>query len=511
MIRLGIFAVSIAAFAGCTAAQAQTRVTVDLSSPVATIEPEVYGQFLEHLGAQPYGSIWVGVDSEIPNTDGIRDDVFAALDALDIPVIRWPGGCYSDRYQWRDGIGVRATRTNAAWGGTIEPNTFGTHEFFDLAERLGAKTYLNINIGTGTPKEASDWLEYITASVGDRAEERRANGRQAPWKIDYLAIGNETWGCGGHITPETYADMYSLYASFAKTEGDQPVRIISGSHDENIEYSDAVLDHPYIASLAEGISVHVYSLPTGDWAAKGAATGFPEQEWISTIHRALRMEKVIAQQVAMLDKHDDLGNDFGLYVDEWGTWYDPASEDTPALYQQNTMRDAVVAALNFNIFHANADSVKMSNIAQMVNVLQAMILTDGPDMVLTPTYHTFAMYKPFQGAQALRVSYEAPVYSLGQYAVPAVSISAARTPGGEIVVALVNTDPNTPHSVDLGALGVSRFAGQILTAGAMDGHNTFADPETVKPEPFRAESQGGALLADLPPRSVVVLMSLDSE
>lgn len=501
MIRTAIMAAILVALPGCASVEAQTRVTLDPDSPIGTIEPEVYGQFLEHLGAQPYGSIWVGEDSDIPKTDGIRDDVFAALDALDIPVIRWPGGCYSDRYQWRDGIGERAVRTNAAWGGTLEPNTFGTHEFFNLAERLGAKTYLNINIGTGTPKDAADWLEYITATKGDRAEERRSNGRDEPWTVDYLAIGNETWGCGGHVTAEYYADMYALYASFAKTEGEQPKRIISGSHDENIEYSDAVLSHPYIADLAEGISVHVYSLPTGDWGAKGAAVGFPEDEWISTLHRALRMDDVITDQIAMFETHEDLGEAFGLYVDEWGTWYDPESEDTPALYQQNTMRDAVVAALSFNIFHDHADHVAMTNIAQMVNVLQAMILTDGPDMVLTPTYHVFEMYKPFMGAAALPVSYEAPDYSLGEYTIPAISISAAETADGGMVIALVNSDAKAEHAIDLSGFGESGFTGRILTAEAMDAHNTFTDPEVVAPKPFNVDGS----VANLPPHSVVVL------
>jgi alpha-N-arabinofuranosidase len=505
MIRSALMAVLLATPMVSNIVAAQTQVTIDPSAPIGKIEPEVYGQFLEHLGAQPYGSIWVGEQSDIPNTGGIRNDVFAALDALDIPVIRWPGGCYSDRYQWIDGIGERAERTNAAWGGTVEPNTFGTHEFFDLAERLGAKTYLNINLGTGTPKDAADWLEYITATRGERADERRENGRDEPWKIDYLAIGNETWGCGGHITPETYADMYALFATFARTEGEQPARIISGSHDENIEYSDTVLDHPYIADLAEGISVHVYSLPTGDWSAKGAATGFPEEEWISTISRALRMHSVITDQIAMIGKHDDLGGDFGLYVDEWGTWYDPATEDTPALYQQNTMRDAVVAALNFNIFHNYADHVKMTNIAQMVNVLQAMILTDGPDMVLTPTYHVFEMYRPFQAATALRMTFDPPQYSLGDYSVPAISVSAAETAAGGLVVALVNADAGAEHSVDLGAFGARDFSGRILTAEAMDAHNTFSDPEAVKPAPFSVSKQGDTSIAALPPRSVVVL------
>lgn len=505
MVRFGFVAAMLAALSGCATVSAQTRVTLDQSEPIGTIAPEVYGQFLEHLGAQPYGSIWVGKDSDIPNTDGIRDDVFSALDALDIPVIRWPGGCYSDRYYWRDGIGERAVRTNAAWGGTLEPNTFGTHEFFNLAERLGAKTYLNINIGTGTPKDAADWLEYITATKGDRAAERGTNGRDEPWTIDYLAIGNETWGCGGHITAEAYADIYTLFASFAKTEGEQPTRIISGSHDENIEYSDAVLKHPYIAGLSEGISVHFYTLPTSDWAAKGAAVGFPEEEWISTIERAILMDDVITDQVAMLDSHETLDENFGLYVDEWGTWYDPATEDTPALYQQNTMRDAVVAALTLNIFHNHADRVKMTNIAQMVNVLQAMILVEGRDMVLTPTYHIFEMYKPFQGAEAFSVSYESPIYSFGDRSVPAVSVSAARTPGGGMVVALVNADADASHVVDLTALGAADLEGRILSAGAMDAHNTFNDPDSVVPQAFTPARDGQSIAAALPPRSIVVL------
>lgn len=505
MIRYGFAATLLAALAGCNTVSAQTRVSIDPAAPIGIIAPEVYGQFLEHLGAQPYGSLWVGTDSDIPNTDGIRDDVFAALNALDIPVIRWPGGCYSDRYYWRDGIGDRAVRTNAAWGGTIEPNTFGTHEFFNLAERLGAKTYLNINIGTGTPKDAADWLEYITATVGDRSDERRANGRDAPWKVDFLTIGNETWGCGGHITAEAYADIYTMFASFAKTEGEQPKRVISGSHDANIEYSDTILEHPYIAGLAEGISVHFYTLPTSDWGTKGAATGFSEAEWISTLERALWMKRVVTEQIEMLDSHSSLKPGFGLYVDEWGAWYDPETEETPALYQQNTIRDAVVAALTFNIFHEHADRIAMTNIAQMVNVLQAMILVDGPDMILTPTYHVFEMYKPFQGAASLPVSYEAGTYSHGDLSIPAISVSAARMPDGKLVVSLVNADAHTSHSVDLSALGTEVLSGRILAGDAIDAHNTFSAPETVVPKPFTLQRSGNALMANLPPRSVVVL------
>jgi len=487
---------------------AQTKVTVDTDAPIGTIAPEVYGQFLEHLGLQPYDGIWVGPDSDIPNTDGIRNDVFGALKALDVPVIRWPGGCYADLYHWQDGIGPqedRPLRTNMVWGGTPEPNSFGTHEFFNFAERLGAKTYLNLNLGTGTVKEAADWLEYLTATKGDRAAERRANGREAPWKVDYIAVGNETWGCGGHQTAETYADQYAMFASFAKTEGDQPARIISGAHDGNIEYADTVLSHPYISGIAEGISLHFYTLPTGDWGKKGDAIGFPEAEWMSTIARTIRMDGLIEAQAAMFATHEDLPEDFGLYVDEWGMWVDPAAEDTPSLNQQNTIRDAVVAGLNLNIFHKHAGVVKMTNIAQMVNVLQAMILTDGPDMVLTPTYHVFEMYRPFQGAEALPVTLDSPLYQLGEDSVPALSVSAARTADGQIVLGLVNADPASAHEVDLSAFGAKHATGRVLTGASMDAHNTFDAPDTVKPEAFRADAGRKGLVLTLPARSVMVL------
>ena len=509
-MRLQLAASLAGALLWATPAPAQTRIDVDLGAETHTIAPASYGQFLEHVGTQPYGGIWVGPDSDIPNTDGIRDDVFGALKALDVPVIRWPGGCYADLYHWRDGIGPRDTRpgrVNMVWGGTEESNAFGSHEFFDLAERLGAKTYLNLNLGTGTAAEAADWLEYLTAETGDRATERAENGREAPYKIDFLSIGNETWGCGGALTASAYADLYAQFASFAKTAGDQPVRILSGAHDGNPEYTDTLLGHPYIADLIEGVSLHVYTLPSGEWSKKGAAKGFPEAEWASTIKRTLRMEDVIADQRAIIAKHENLADGFGLYVDEWGMWVDQdEAKDPPALYQDGTIRDAVVAGLNLNIFHRNADLVKMTNIAQMVNVLQAMILTDGPDMVLTPTYHVFEMYKPFMGAEALPVSYTSPDYTLGDITVSAISLSAARTADGQLVVALVNADANASHDVDLTAFGAKKAEGRLLTAKTMDAGNTFADPDAVHPVPLTAKAKGKTLVLDLPPRSVAVVV-----
>lgn len=486
------------------AAEEQAVIVIDREDPIGTIQPEVYGQFLEHLGAQLYGGLWVGEDSPIPNTDGVRDDMFAALDALDIPVIRWPGGCYADLYHWRDGIGERTPRVNFAWNGTPEPNSFGTHEFFNLAERLGAKTYLNVNLGSGTVAEAADWLEYITGT-GDSAlaQERRANGREEPWKIDYLSIGNETWGCGGLMRPDYYADLYTHWASFMKVDGEPPVMIVSGSHDGNIGYSDEVLDHPQIGEVSSGISLHFYTLPTEDWTVKGSATGFGEEQWASALRRTLRMDGLIEQSLAMIDKHPHLGEDYGLYVDEWGMWVD-TPEGAPALWQQNTIRDAVVAALNFNIFHEHADRVPMTNIAQMVNVLQAMIITDGDTMVLTPTYHVYEMYKPFQGAEALPVSIAGPSYRQGEISLPAISASAARTADGRIVVGLVNADAARAHEVSLGRVGETRATGRVMTGDAIDAHNTAADPRRVAPRPAQIRAEGDRFTATLPPRSVSV-------
>mgnify|MGYP003145901743 FL=1 len=490
-------------------AAAQATLDVDIDAPTHTIAPEIYGQFLEHVGTQPYGGIWVGPGSDIPNTDGIRDDVFDALKALNVPVVRWPGGCFADLYHWRDGIGPQAdrpARVNMVWGGTPESNEFGTHEFFNFAERLGAKTYLNLNLGTGTAKEGADWLEYITAETGDRAEGRRANGRDTPWTVDYLSIGNETWGCGGAVTAGAYADLYAQFASFAKTAGDQPVRIISGAHDANPEYADTILEHPYIADLAEGISLHVYTLPTGDWGKKGAATGFPEAEWASTMKRTLRMADVIEDQKAILKKHDLPADAFGLYVDEWGMWVDQdEATDPPALYQQGSIRDAIVAGLNLNLFHAHADVVKMTNIAQMVNVLQAMILTDGPDMVLTPTYHVFDMYQPFMSAEALEMNLQSPDYVFGDVTVPAISASAARTEDSRIVLALVNASAHDDHLVDASAFGASKATGRILQGEEMDSHNTFDGPDRVQPAPYIVDGTADDLVLSIPARSVVVV------
>ena len=484
--------------------QAQTTGSLRLDQPGPVIAPEVYGQFMEQLGTDIDEGVWVGPDSAIPNTRGFRNDVVAALKALDVPVVRWPGGCYADIYHWRNGVGPRDRRPvtlNRWWGNKEENNAFGTHEFFEFAELIGAKTYLSINLGTGTPGEAADWIEYVTSPTGSRlAQERRANGRDQPWKIDYLGVGNEPWGCGGEMRPAYYADLFRQYVGFVKTEG--AVIVAGGPNASNYDWTRTVMS--VAGKNLDALSLHYYTLPTGDWTTKGPALGFDEAQWRATFEQTYRMAEMLRRHDAIMDETDPEGVKI-LAVDEWGAWYDPTPGSPGGwLQQQNSLRDALLAAVNFNMFHRHADRVRLANVAQMVNVLQAMILTDGDRMVLTPTYYAFQMYRPFQGATVLSLSLEAPAYG----AVKAVDGTAARGTDGKIHVALVNLDPNRANTVSLTVEGgrLGAVTGQVLTAPAMDAHNGFDAAPTVQPAPFHdARVAAGRVTADLPPKSLVVL------
>jgi alpha-N-arabinofuranosidase len=499
------------------AAPATTAVslTVRADTPGARIEPAIYGQFAEHLGRSVYEGIWVGEQSPIPNTRGYRNDVIAALKELGVPVLRWPGGCFADEYHWREGIGPREQRprrVNTNWGGVVEDNSFGTHEFMEFAEHIGADAYVNGNVGTGTPQEMAEWLEYMTSDTHSTlADLRRKNGREKPWKVAWFAVGNETWGCGGGMRPEYYADLYRHYVTFLKApEGAKPKRIASGANGSGLPWTEVMMSQA--ARFMDGLSVHYYTLPTGKWDKKGAATKFTEEEWLATLSRTLRMEWIVTEHSKIMDKYDP-GKRIGLLVDEWGTWYDVEAGENPGfLYQQNSLRDAVVAAVNLNIFHAHADRVRMTNIAQMINVLQAMILTDREKMLLTPTYHVFHMYKPFRGATQLPVELESPQYTLGATSVPTLSASAARGADGKLYVALVNLNPRqaVQGSIRIAGASPKKFSGEILTAAAMDAINTFAKPDAVKPASFHgARIVDGAIRVELPAKSVVVLREVD--
>lgn len=492
-------------------AAVNATLTVRADQPGATIDPALHGQFMEHLGRNVYEGIWVGEDSTIPNTRGYRNDVVAALKKLKIPVLRWPGGCFADEYHWRDGIGERAKRphrVNTFWGGVIEPNTFGTHEFFELAEMLGAKTYLAVNVGSGTVQEMSQWVEYITSpSQSTLANERRANGRDKPWKIDYIGVGNEPWGCGGDMKVEYYSDEYRKFALNIKTPKDNtPVRVASGAYGAQYDWTDVLMKTS--GKHMGAMSFHQYTLPTGKWDVKGPSLTFNENDWAMTLRTTLLMDEYVRKHSEVMDKYDP-EKKVGLYVDEWGAWYDVEPGTNPGfLFQQNTMRDAVLAGLNLNIFQDHADRVRMANIAQMINVLQAMVLTDKEKMLVTPTYHVFEMYQPFQGATHLPAELVTPEYKTGDIAIPAVSVSAARGAGNSLALAFVNTDPNKPARVTTKISGATptKISGRVLTTDAMNAHNTFEKPNSVQPAAYSGgRKKGDSWEFDLPPKSVVVV------
>ncbi|WP_019832031.1 alpha-N-arabinofuranosidase [Sphingomonas sp. PR090111-T3T-6A] len=509
-IMLATAAVALAFEAVPAAAQETATLTVHADRPGAQVNRQVFSQFAEHLGHGIYDGLWVGPNSRIPNVRGFRTDVVTALKALGVPVVRWPGGCFADEYHWRDGIGPRAKRpvkVNTHWGGVTEPNAVGTHEFMDLVGQIGAEPYVAGNVGDAPPHEMAEWVEYMTSPTGSTlAKERAANGHPAPWKVPYFGVGNELWGCGGNMRPEYAADLTRRYATFIKAPaGEKIMRFASGANGDDYHWTDVMMREA--VDQIDGLTLHYYTVP-GDWKHKGSATRFDEAEWAETLAKTLKMEELVSKHSAIMDKYDPARRVW-LVVDEWGTWYDAEPGTNPGfLYQQNSLRDAVVAAVNLNIFTKHADRVKMAAIAQMVNVLQSMILTDGAKMVRTPTYHVFAMYKPWQDATSLPIEIQSPWYSKDQWTVPAVSASAVRDKAGQIHVALANLDPNRAVNISarLAGAGIAGVSGRILTAPAMNAINSFDQPDRVTPQPFTgAGAAGDTLSVTLPSKSVVVL------
>ncbi|HQS95868.1 MAG: alpha-N-arabinofuranosidase [Novosphingobium sp. 17-62-19] len=498
------------------AKDAAVEVKIDAAQTGPVIDRHIFGQFAEHLGSGIYGGLWVGKDSPIPNVRGIRSDVVGALKALKVPNVRWPGGCFADEYHWRDGIGPadkRRVQINTNWGGVPESNAFGTHEFMDFAEMIGADAYISVNIGSGTAAEASAWIEYMTAETGATtlAKERAANGHPNPWKVPILGLGNENWGCGGAMSATHYVEEMKRFANFtrnfnpAQREGAARMkRIAVGWDSDKLDYTEEVMkawkDHVYSWDI-EGVSLHKYT--TGGWPPHLPATGFGNEEYAIAIADTLTMDSLITRQSATMDKYDP-EKKLMIAVDEWGAWLAPTPGSNPGfLQQQNSMRDGVLTALNVNIFARHADRVKIANIAQMINVLQAMILTDGSKMVLTPTYHVFRMYVPFQDAQTTPVTFDAGKYVNGKHTLPSVDAMAAKDKAGQVWVSLVNVDPEAGTSVTIP--GFRTASGEVLTAPKADSVNTFAAPSVVSPKAIAGKASGKGVTITLPPHSVAVV------
>lgn len=492
--------------------ESDSRIIVNADQGEHTISRHIYGHFAEHLGRCIYGGFYVGDDqTEIPNTDGIRNDVLAALKALKVPNLRWPGGCFADTYHWKDGIGPkedRPTIVNVWWGGVTEDNSFGTHDFLNLCEMLDAEPYLAANVASGEVQELVDWVQYVNhKGVSPMADLRRQNGREEPWGVRYWGVGNEAWGCGGNMTPEYYADVYKRYATFMSSWRNENgiFRIASGANSGDYRWTE-VLMQKLPASLVEGLALHHYSVI--DWGNKGPATGFSEEQYFTTMQRALHMEELVTRHSTIMDRYDPEKR-IALVVDEWGGWYDVEPGTNPGfLYQQNTMRDAMIAGLTLNIFHNHADRVRMANLAQTINVLQAVLLTDEEKMILTPTYHVMKMYNVHQDAQLLPLTLTNVDYEFNGRKLPAISASASKDVDGKVHVSLVNIDARNSRTINLTVRGTDKtsVSGTILQSAKLDDHNSFDAPEKIAPKTFRGfQQRGDQLTVTLPPFSVVVL------
>ena len=492
-------------------AQKEATITVQADKGTDIIPKEIYGQFAEHLGSCIYGGIWVGENSDIPNIKGYRTDVFNALKALQVPVMRWPGGCFADEYHWMDGIGPRDQRpkmVNNNWGGTVEDNSFGTHEFLNLCEMLGCEPYVSGNVGSGTVEELAKWVEYMT-SEGDSpmANLRRKNGRDKAWKVKYLGVGNESWGCGGSMYPEYYSDLYRRYATYCRNyDGNQLFKVASGASDYDYKWTRVLMERA--GSMMNGISLHYYTV-TGWVGSKGSATQFTPDDYYWTMGKCREIEDVLKKHIAIMDELDPKNN-VALLLDEWGTWWDVEPNTIPGhLFQQNTLRDAFVASLSLDIFHKYTRRLKMCNIAQVVNVLQSMILTDGPRMVLTPTYHVFRMYKVHQDATYLPVDIQCDTMQVrDNRTLPLVSATASKDKNGKIHLSISNIDTENARELTIRLNGAQAkgVTGKILTAAHINDYNSFDKPETVVPRPFKdARLRKGVLTLTMPAKSIVTL------
>ncbi len=471
---------------------------------LGTVSRNIYGHFSEHLGRCVYQGLYVGGDSDIPNVNGMRADVVAALKHIRVPVLRWPGGCFADEYHWEDGVGPKESRkrmVNTHWGGVVEDNSFGTHEFLELCAQIGCEPYINLNVGSGTVREMAEWVEYINSDGDSTVVKRRwDNGRKAPFRVKYWGVGNESWGCGGHMLPEYYANEYRRYQTYCRNYGGRkPYKIACGANAGDYTWTDTLMR--MAGPLMDALTLHYYTVPTGDWQDKGSATEFDETLYYQTLHRALFMDELITRHLEIMDRYDP-GHRIGLIVDEWGCWHNVEPDTSPGfLYQQNTMRDALVASLTLDIFNRHCSRIVMANLAQTVNVLQAMILTEGGKMALTPTYHVFDLYRAHQDAALVAHEAAPAMIGTGSWQVPKLSLTAS-TRDGVLTVTVSNTAVDAPAEVRLlPGTGIRSVRGRVLT-GRMNAYNDFENQPVAIRTLGELRLSADGVTCTLPPCSV---------
>ncbi|MBB6005558.1 alpha-N-arabinofuranosidase [Arcicella rosea] len=493
---------------------AQNTATLQADSGKVTINKHIYGHFAEHLGTCIYGGFYVGENNtKIPNKDGVRLDIVDALKKLKIPNLRWPGGCFADTYHWKDGIGPKAQRpamVNTWWGGVTEDNSFGTHDFLNMCELLGTEPYISGNVGSGTVQELKDWTQYINLGAGTSpmSKLREQNGREKPWNVAIWGVGNEAWGCGGNMTADYYANIYRQYSTFmAGADKKGLFRVASGASDADYKWTETLMKNiPH--QMLEGVAIHHYSVLSWGEGKKTSATEYTDKEYFKTMQQALLMDELVTKHSEVMDKYDPKKK-IALVVDEWGGWYNVENGTNPGfLFQQNTMRDAMIAGATLNIFNNHADRVRMANLAQVVNVLQAVILTKEEKMLLTPTYHVMEMYNVHQDATLLPIKVKTNTFEFEGEKLPAVSVSASKDAKGLTHISLTNVDPKNPQEITIDLKGAKyvSVAGRILTAEKLRDHNTFENPNKIQPKAFSgATISGNQLKVKLPAFSVAVL------
>jgi alpha-N-arabinofuranosidase len=521
---LGLATTCICPSTPAAAKPESATITVDAQAAGPTIDPNIYGQFVEHLGRGVYEGIWVGPDSAIPNVRGIRSDVVAALRQVRVPVIRWPGGCFADGYHWRDGVGPAAARPrgiNAAWDKSPETNAFGTHEFMDFLGQIGAQPFVSVNVGSGSVQEADDWMRYMTAPPDSQPGKARAtNGRAEPWAVPFVGVGNESWGCGGNMTADSYAAAFRHYAAFLRSYSGERAKLIAvGADTDDYDWTDrlmaqAMLWRPNPTPLAYtterplmwGLSLHFYTFAGNDWRNKGRNVGFDRAGWAAALARANLTDDLIARHAAVMDKYDPQKR-VAIAVDEWGAWFQSEKDAPSQLYLESTLRDAVIAGLSLNIFNRHADRVRMANLAQMVNVIQSLVLTDGAKMVVTPTWHVFDLYKAHQGATQLPATVQAPDYVEGATRLPGLSVSASRDRSGTLHLSIVNLDPSSDRAIQVALNGGawSRAAARTLTAAAIDTRVRFDAPDPFVPRSVPVRIAKGRATLTVPSKSVTLV------
>ena len=492
--------------------KAQTNVVIDAANSTNIISRHIYGHFSEHLGRCIYDGFWVNDSMNVPKKDRIRLDIVEALKKIKVPNLRWPGGCFADEYHWRDGIGSRKERpymVNTNWGGVSEDNSFGTHEFLDLCTLLNCEPYIAGNVGSGTVEEMAKWVEYLNSDAKSTMTDlRKQNGRNEPWRVKFWGVGNESWGCGGNMTADFYADQYKRYAVYCRNYTNAPlIKIASGANSSDYNWTETLMKNVGPGRMW-GLTLHYYTIPSGSWGKKGSATAFDEKEYFNTMKNCLVMEDLVTRHSTIMDKYDP-AKKTALVVDEWGIWTDVEPGTNPGfLYQQNSLRDAIIAGTTLNIFNNHSDRVRMANLAQTINVLQALILTKGNQILLTPTYHVFDLYKVHMDAKKLNINFKSPDYTNGDSKIPALNISASQDSAGAVHITLVNIDPTKAISLNTVLPGIKfkTVTGQILTSKKLTDINTFENPNNIKIVSFNgAKKMGEELVVDLPAQSVVML------